>query len=74
VSGTSRQLESSGLTPGKGYPLRLRTAYVVGDNSLIEDREITIRGGESTRVMFDGSGAEIVPLRKERRVGVGVIP
>jgi uncharacterized protein (TIGR03000 family) len=65
VSGASRQLESPGLAPGKAYPLRLRAAYVVGDNFLIEDKEITIRAGESTGVTFDGSRAVIVPLRKD---------
>ena len=66
VSGTSRQLESPGLAQGRGYPLRLRAAYVAGDNFLIEDKEITIRAGQNTGVTFDGSRAVIVPLGKDR--------
>jgi uncharacterized protein (TIGR03000 family) len=66
ASGTSRHLESPGLAPGKGYPLRLRAAYVAGDNFLIEDKETTIRAGESASVTFDGGRAVIVPLRKDR--------
>ncbi len=63
TTGTSRQLESPALTQGKGYPLRLRAAYVVGNNFVIEDKEITIRAGETTLVRFDGSGAQVVPLK-----------
>jgi uncharacterized protein (TIGR03000 family) len=63
--GTSRQLESPKLPPGKAYPLRVRGAYVVGENFVIEDKEVLIRAGESTAVTFDGKVALILPLKKE---------
>jgi len=65
VTGTSRQLESPGLASGQVYPLRMRAAYVAGDNFLIEDKEITIQAGESAIVTFDGGRAVIVPLGKD---------
>jgi uncharacterized protein (TIGR03000 family) len=63
--GTSRQLESPALAQGKNYPLRLRAAYVAGNNFVIEDREIVIRAGGNSAVTFDGKGALVVPLPKE---------
>ena len=64
--GTSRQFESPALAPGKSYPLRVRAAYVVGNNFLIEDKEIMIRAGESVAVTFDGKGALVVPLNNKQ--------
>ena len=64
TTGTSRQLESPPLQPGKDFPLRLRAAFAVGDNLLIEDQVVTIRSGESIAVTFDGRQAVSVPLRK----------
>jgi uncharacterized protein (TIGR03000 family) len=62
--GTTRQLESPALPPGKTYPLRVRAAYVVGNNFVIEDREVLIRAGENASVTFDGARALVVPLPK----------
>jgi uncharacterized protein (TIGR03000 family) len=64
TKGTRRELESPALAPGKAYPLRVRAAYVVGEEFLIEDKEVLIRPGESTAVTFDGSRAVRVPLQK----------
>ena len=60
--GTSRQLESPPLAPGKDRPLHVRVAYAVGDKLLIEDKDIVIRAGESSALTFDGSHALAVPL------------
>src|SRR5262249_18684518 len=53
--GTSRQLESPKLPPGKDYPVRLRAAYVVGNNFVIEDKQLMLRAGEASAIRFDGS-------------------
>jgi uncharacterized protein (TIGR03000 family) len=60
--GTVRYLQSPPLPPGTSYPLRLRAAFQVGDNLLIEDRQIVIGPGTSGVVTFDGSRALSVPL------------
>ena len=65
IDGTSRQLESPALPPGKADPIRVRAAYVVGKNFVIEDKELLIRAGETTAVTFDGSKALIVPLERD---------
>ena len=73
TKGTTRQLESPKLPPGKAYPIRLRAAYAVGDKLLIEEKQVLIRAGESTPVTFDGSRAHAVPLRPDN-ISVGQAP
>ncbi len=65
TKGTTRQLESPRLLPGKSYPLRVRAAYMVRDKFLIEDKEIEVRAGETTSVAFDGARALVVSLKKD---------
>lgn len=60
--GTSRQLESPMLPPGKAYPVRVRGVFAVGDELLIEDKVVQLRAGETIDVAFDGSRALRVPL------------
>jgi uncharacterized protein (TIGR03000 family) len=62
TSGTSRLLPTPPLPPGRDYSLRLRAAFKVGDNLLIEDKQILIRAGQQTAVTFDGTRAISVPL------------
>jgi uncharacterized protein (TIGR03000 family) len=64
TKGKSRQLESPILPPGKAYPLHVRAAFVVGEDFLIEDKQVALRAGESTTVTFDGTRALRVPLQK----------
>ncbi len=70
TKGTSRQLESPPLKPGRGYPLHLRAVYAVGDKILIEDKLIAIRAGDNVAITFDGTCAVAVPMpvRRESRV------
>ncbi|OAI49605.1 hypothetical protein AYO44_06265 [Planctomycetaceae bacterium SCGC AG-212-F19] len=63
--GTARQLQSPPLAPGRTYPLRLRGAFRVGDNLLIEDKPLSLRAGDTIAVTFDGSRAISVPLPRE---------
>jgi uncharacterized protein (TIGR03000 family) len=63
--GVTRQLLSPPLEPGRVYPLHLRAAFKVGDQLLIEDRQVMLRAGETVAVVFDGSRATAVPLRLE---------
>ena len=63
--GISRQLQSPPIPLDRHLPLRLRTAFKVGDNLLIEDKQILLHAGESTTVIFDGRKALSVPLRLE---------
>ena len=67
ATGTSRKLESPGLPPGKSHPTRVRAVFAVGDEILIEDRNIVLRGGETIDVTFDGRQALRVPLKQSRR-------
>jgi uncharacterized protein (TIGR03000 family) len=62
TKGTSRQLESPPLQPGKDYPLHVRGVFAAGDKLLIEDKLIVVRAGDSIAVTFDGSRALAVPL------------
>jgi len=64
-TGTTRQMLSPKLSPGKAYPLRVRGTYVVGDNFLIEDKQVVLRAGETTAFAFDGKQALSVPMKKE---------
>src|SRR5204862_4248876 len=43
---TTRRLESPGLPTGASHPVRVRAVYAVGDEMLIEDRDIVLRAGE----------------------------
>jgi hypothetical protein len=65
--GTVRWLESPPLEPGKVYPLRLRAAFKVGDNLLIEERELSLQAGASVVVIFEGKTAIAVPLPSKDR-------
>jgi uncharacterized protein (TIGR03000 family) len=65
TKGTTRQLESPLLHPGKDFPTRVRAVFAIGDKLLIEDRDVLLRAGEATAVTFDGSRAIAVPLRRE---------
>jgi uncharacterized protein (TIGR03000 family) len=69
---TVRQLQSPPLAPGKSYPLHIRAAFKVGDNLLIEDRQVFLRAGEATAVTFDGSRALTVPLPRDDTESVQV--
>jgi uncharacterized protein (TIGR03000 family) len=64
-NGVDRQILSPKLPPGRAYPLRVRGAYIVGDQFVIEDREVMVRAGEATTVVFDGTRALRVPMQKE---------
>lgn len=61
-NGKTRRFQSPPLAPGKSYPLHLRVAFKVGDNLLIEDKEVLIQPGVDSTVSFDGSRAVSVPL------------
>jgi hypothetical protein len=50
-----RYLESPPLPPGQDCLLRLRAVFAVGEQILIEDRQVLIRAGQRTVVTFDGS-------------------
>jgi hypothetical protein len=52
--------------PGKVQTVRLRAAFKVGDNLLIEEKEVVVRAGQVTEVSFDGARATSVPLPKSR--------
>jgi hypothetical protein len=63
--GISRQLQSPSIPVGTHFPLQVRAAFKVGDNLLIEDKQILLHAGESTTVIFDGRTALSVPLQVE---------
>ncbi len=58
--GESRVVPSP--APGKTQVVRLRAAFKVGDNLLIEEKEVVVRAGEIAEVKFDGARAMSVPL------------
>ncbi len=62
TEGAVRELQSPPLERGKPHVFRLRAAFMAGDNLLIEDREVTVRAGESAEVSFDGKRALAVYL------------
>ncbi len=62
TNGRLTQLESPPLAPGKTHTLHLRAAYRVGDNLLIEDKEVGIRAGDNSTVTFTGARGVSVPL------------
>ena len=64
TKGTVRLLQSPSLPPGAPCTLHLRAAFKVGDNLLIEDKQVEIRAGENTSVKFDGARALSVALPK----------
>ena len=61
-AGTVRHLESPPLPPGLPIPLRVRAAFKVGDNLLLEDKTALVQAGQGAALTFDGSGAIRVPL------------
>jgi hypothetical protein len=63
--GPVRLLQSPPMPPGAACPLHLRAAFKVGDQFLIEDKQVFIQAGESATVLFDGSQA--TSLRVGRR-------
>jgi hypothetical protein len=62
TTGTSRRYQSPPLPPGAPCILHLRAAFKVGDNLLIEDKQVAIQAGENSVVQFDGIKAVSVPL------------
>ncbi|MBI2806187.1 MAG: TIGR03000 domain-containing protein [Planctomycetes bacterium] len=60
--GKSRQLATQPLAPGKEYPVKLRAAFAVGNQLLIQEKMILLRAGHSVRVNFDGQQAVAVTL------------
>jgi hypothetical protein len=64
--GESRLLESSTMTAGTTHVFRLRAAFQVGENLLIEEKDVTVRCGQVTEVTFDGARATSVPLPRSR--------
>jgi len=65
--GTSRHLESPSIGPGKAYVFKLRAGFQVGENLLIEEKEVVVRAGQLTEVTFDGTRATSVPLPRSGR-------
>jgi hypothetical protein len=61
TKGESRLIESSS---GKARVFRLRAAFKVGENLLIEEKEVTVGAGQVTDVTFDGTRGTAVPLPK----------
>ncbi len=66
TTGTSRQVQSPVLGPGQPHAFRLRAAFRVGDNLLIEERDVVVGAGQVTEVTFDGGRATAVPLPPAR--------
>ncbi|HZZ77359.1 MAG TPA: hypothetical protein VFE62_02510 [Gemmataceae bacterium] len=64
-TGVRRSLQSPMLLPGRAYPVRVRATYVVGDQFVIEDREVMVRAAEAASVVFDGTRGVRVPMQKE---------
>jgi uncharacterized protein (TIGR03000 family) len=60
--GTVRQFQSTPLEPGQSHVFRIRAAFKVGDNLLIEEKEVVATAGHVTAVSFDGKRATAVPL------------
>ena len=67
AEGTVRQVQSPPLEGGKPFVFQLRAAFRVGDNLLIEDRQVTVGSGELGDVSFDGKRALSVPLPRSNR-------
>jgi uncharacterized protein (TIGR03000 family) len=63
--GQARQLESPPLAPGKSYPVRVRTAFVIGDRFYVEEKEVTLRAGQQVAINFDGAQAVSVALPRD---------
>ena len=60
--GTSRVIESPALDHGQRHVFRLRAAFKVGENLLIEEKEVSASSGEVLSVNFDGTRAVSVRL------------
>lgn len=65
MRGAALDVQTPFLKAGERYTLQLRAAFRAGDELLIEDRTITVGGGETTVVRFDGVNAVRVPLREK---------
>ncbi len=65
TKGAVRQLQSPPLPPGKTYTLQVRVVVKIGDNLLIEDKQVSIRAGDVSAVKFDGSRATSVPMPRD---------
>jgi uncharacterized protein (TIGR03000 family) len=64
--GTVRQLQSPPLPRGREFPLRLRAAFRMGANLLIEEKLVQLRAGEQVVAAFDGRAALSVPFPLNR--------
>jgi uncharacterized protein (TIGR03000 family) len=62
TEGASRQVQSPPLGDGQSHVFRLRAAFKVGENLLIEDKQITVQSGQTADVTFTGERALAVPL------------
>ena len=62
TEGTSRQVQSPPLGDGQAHAFRLRAAFKVGDNLLIEDKQVMVRSGQVADVTFAGERALSVAL------------
>jgi hypothetical protein len=50
-----RYLQSPPLPPGEEQLVRIRVIFSLGDRIVVEDRQVPIRAGEVSVVIFDGS-------------------
>jgi hypothetical protein len=55
------------VAAGKSHTFQLRAAFRVGNDLLIEDRQVDVRAGQSVVVQFEGKNAMRVPLPAEAR-------
>jgi hypothetical protein len=60
--GTARRIESPSVAPGTAHVFRLRAAFQLGENLLIEEKEVVVRAGQVADVTFDGQRTRSVPL------------
>jgi len=65
--GTIRYLQSPPLLQGQSYHIRFRAAFKVGENLLIEDKQVVLRAGENTTLRFEGKQAIAVPLPRSNK-------
>jgi hypothetical protein len=66
-SASRRYLESPPLPPGQDCVVRLRAVFGVGEQILVEDRQVVLRAGHCTVVTFDGSRPVAVVTPPSRR-------
>ena len=55
------------VAAGKSHTFQLRAAFRVGNDLLIEDRQVEVQAGQSIAVQFEGKNAMRVPLPAEAR-------